>query len=92
MSFLILWFMQMEMVRGYHKAVVAFPHHRGTYDSPNPPLLFSCISHGGAGGCRCGQSLRVGPSMGIVLSLYRNFEYGYGLWDSFLRCNFDFII
>ena len=25
--FLILWFMQMEMVRGYHKAVVAFPHH-----------------------------------------------------------------
>ena len=32
------------------------------------------------------------PSMGIFLSLYRNFEYGYGLWDSFLRCNFGFII
>ena len=74
--------MKMEMVRGYHKAVVAFPHHRGTYDSPNPPLFF-LYSHGGAGGCRCGQSLRVGPSMGRVLILYRILSVDMEYWILF---------
>ena len=62
--------MQMAMMGGYHKAVVAFPHHRGTTIVP-PPLIFFLYSHGGAGGCRCGQSLRVGPSMGRILAMYR---------------------
>lgn len=49
--------MQTAMMGGYNKAVVAFPHHNGTYDSPNPPLsIFLLFSHGGAGGCWCGQS------------------------------------
>ena len=34
--------MQMAMMGGYHKAVVAFPHHRGTTIVP-PPLFFFCI-------------------------------------------------
>ena len=53
----------MAMMGGYNKAVVAFPHHKGTTIVPTPLYLF-CIPMEERVDVGAVNPQRVGPSMG----------------------------